>query len=411
MTSSTPPLASAFDRTRVRPSGCSSAIPAECSSHNRYDVHASTSHALRLARANPPLACSNASADKPRMARAVHDHDDLRRLVERLLRSFAKHHDSWATQIEPASLRAFRRRLDESSELFRERAAEAQPTKSPSAREEKTSPTDARLDRVRTICAECLVAERLLLAGCEVEYEVETPSGRHVDFRAWRDGAALDIHVKRAPQPTLRDTPAVVPNAWRTLETVHRNLVVALALTRNLRGRALHAALDEAFAFVEQASVGDEIAFRDAEARTAARLRAIAPSTSGHVELVPDHSASFDSHVPRFQATLRKAFAQFMPRSENVIVVCGSTGGFEAFATALLGSHIERWDKKPRVGELMAYGRGGDGFWSGAMRNQSRIAIYWALERNAQPLVFLREPSVATERAKAAVALARKIFA
>ena len=345
------------------------------------------------------------------MARSAHDQDDLRRLVERLLRSFAKHHEQWAALIEPASLRAFRRRLDESAELFSQRAVAAQHAKPASAAEEKAGAPDPRLDRVRTICAECLVAERLLLAGCEVEYEVETPSGRHVDFRAWRDGATLDIHVKRAPQPTLRDTPAIVPNAWRTLETVHRNLVVALALTRNLRGRALHAALDEAFAFVEQASVGDEIAFRDREARTAARLRAIGPSTSGHVELVPDHSASFDSHVPRFQSTLRKAFAQFMPRSENVIVVCGSTGGFEAFATALLGSHIERWDKKPRVGELMAYGRGGDGFWSGAMRNQSRIAIYWALERNAQPLVFLREPPLNTERAKAAVALAREIFA
>ena len=361
------------------------------------------------------------------MARAAHDRDDLRRLVDRLHRSFAEHHAAWATRIEPASLRAFRRRLDDSAEILAERtnttrskrtgvhadsAGSSQASAEGSAKGSNSdSNIEPRLDRVRTICAECLVAERLLLAGCEVEYEVETPSGRHVDFRAWRDGAALDIHVKRAPHPTLRDTSTVVPTSWRTLETVHRNLVVALALTRNLRGRALHAALDEAFAFVEQASVGDEIAFRDAEARTAARLRAIAPSTSSHVEVVPDHSASFDSHVPRFQATLRKAFAQFMPRSENVMVVCGSTGGFEAFATALLGSHIERWDKKPRVGELMAYGRGGDGFWSGAMRNQSRIAVYWALEPFAQPLLFLREPPGSTERAKAAVTLARAIFA
>jgi hypothetical protein len=314
--------------------------------------------------------------------------------VKRLDRAFAREAADWSQRIDPATLRTFRRALDAAHQTLAEREL-----------------ADTRLDRVRTVCAECLVAERLLSSGCHVTYELETPSGRHVDFRAERDGAILDIHVKRAPHPTLEDQPGVVTPAWRALEDVRRGIVVALALAKNLRGRALHAALDEAFDFVEQASVGDEIAFRDAEARTAARLRVIAPSPSGHVELVPDQSASFDGHVPRFQATLRKAFAQFMPRSENVIVVCGSTGGFEAFATALLGSHIERWDRRPKPGELVAYGRGGDGFWSGSMRNQSRMAVYWALDPLAQPLLFVREPRATGERPKGALALARSIFA
>ncbi|MFM7261893.1 MAG: hypothetical protein ACKO3W_14980 [bacterium] len=328
------------------------------------------------------------------MARAPHDRIVLERLVKRLDRAFAAQAAAWTDRIDAATLRAFRRALDAAGETLAGRDV-----------------ADARLDRVRTVCAECLVAERLLAANCRVTYELETPSARHVDFRAQRDGATLDIHVKRAPQPTLHDQPGVVTPAWRVLEGVHRGIVVAVALTKNLRGRALHAALDEAFDFVEQASVGDEIAFRDAEARTAARLRVIAPSSSGRVELVPDHSASFDGHVPRFQSTLRKAFAQFMPRSENLIVVCGSTGGFEAFATALLGSQIERWDRRPRPGELVAYGRGGDGFWSGSMRNQSRLAVYWALEPFAQPMLFVREPRATAERSKDAFALARSIFA
>lgn len=268
----------------------------------------------------------------------------------------------------------------------------------------------AQLDRARSIAAEVLVATRLLESGCEVEHEVETPNGRHVDFRATKAGASLSIHVKRAPQPTLRDAQVSVPPAWRTLETVSRGVVVAFSLARNLRGKALHAALDDAFRFIEQASVGDETLLRDSEGRTAVRLRVIAPSTGARAELVADLSASFDDHVPRFQATLRKAFVQFMPRAENLIVVCGSMGGIEAFATALLGSHIERWDRRPRVGELVAYGRAGDGFWSGEMRNQSRLAVYWPIALDAGPLLFLRE-SRTTRPAARSVELARAVFA
>lgn len=352
------------------------------------------------------LAKPHRNADKPPMARSKNERSNLRQLVNALARRFAAKEAEWATLIDPRVLRRFRRELNDLSERLTGNAAP------------NDAEATATLDRARSVCAELMVAARILDAGCEVEHEAETPSGRHVDFRARKNGVVLNVHVKRAPQPTLRDAEAIVPMAWRVLEKVHRGLVVALALSRNLHGRAMQAALGEAFAFVEQASVGDELAFRDAEARTAARLRAIAPSPTGFVELVADLSASFDSHVPRFQSTLRKAFAQFMPRSENVIVVCGSTGGIEAFATALLGSNIERWDKRPRVGELVAYGRGGDGFWAGSMRNQSRLAVYWTIAKGSGPLLFVREMSSArsgprppSDRSKLAIALAREIFA
>jgi hypothetical protein len=325
------------------------------------------------------------------MARSPDESNLLGELLDDLARTFADEEAHWSDFIDARTLRRFRRNLDESLEAV-----------ASSRRDQRV------LDRARSIASELLVAERLLSGGCTVEHEAETPSGRRVDFVARREGAVLCVHVKRAPQPTLRDAQVTVPAAWRTLESVRRGVVVALALARNLRGRALNAALDEAFEFVEQASVGDELAFRDSEARLSARLRVIAPSTGGRVELVADLSQSFDDHVPRFQSTLRKAFAQFMPRTENLIVVCGSAGGVEAFATALLGSHIERWDKRPRAGELIAYGRGGDGFWAGSMRNQSRLAAYWTLAPGHGPLLFVREP---TGNSTAGARLARSVFA
>ena len=327
------------------------------------------------------------------MARRQTELDALRPLVADLARHAARSDATWQTLAGMRLLRAFRRNLDEIGEAL----AAAQPS-------------PATMDSIRTACAEIMVAQRLLDAGCALEREAETPSGKRVDFLATRDGTSLHVHVKRAPQPTLRDASIVVPQAWRTLESIRRGLVVALSLARNLRGRALQHALADAFPFLEQASVGEELSIRDGEGHTIARLRVIAPSAGGTIELVADLSSAFDNHVPRFQNTLRKAFTQFMPRGENIIVVCGSSGAVEAFATALLGSNIERWDKRPRVGELVAYGRGGDGFWSGAMRNQSRMAAYWPMAKATGPLLFLREGAV---RACASnpVMLARAIFA
>jgi hypothetical protein len=359
-------------------------------------VQARAARTMRTADGRAPvarLARSRLKPDKPPMATRHTELDALRPLVAELARHAARSDAAWRGLADPRLLRGFRRDLDSLSGSL----AQAEPTA-------------FALDAMRTVCAEIMVAQRLLDAGCAIEREAATPSGKRVDFLARRDGAALHVHVKRAPQPAQRDAAIVVPQAWRSLEQVRRGLVVALSLARNLRGRALQHALAEAFPFLEQASIGEELSIKDEENRTVARLRVIAPSAAGTTELVADLAAAFDNHVPRFQNALRKAFTQFMPRGENIIVVCGSSGAVEPFATALLGSHIERWDKRPRVGELVAYGRGGDGFWAGAMRNQSRMAVYWPMTRGSGPLLFLREGAVRAGTSKA-VGLARSIFA
>jgi hypothetical protein len=67
----------------------------------------------------------------------------------------------------------------------------------------------------------------------------------------------------------------------------------------------------------------------------------------------------------------------------------------------------------------VAYGRGGDGFWAGSLRNQSRLAAYWTLARGNGPLLFLREPGAragaattpASSTSAGAIRLARSVFA
>lgn len=328
------------------------------------------------------------------MARAATDRGLLRPLATRLSAALADEAAVWEPLAGTPMLRRLARTLEAAARDLQALAGD-----------------EPAADRTRSVLAEALVATRLLAHGCAIEHEVATPGGRRVDFRARRDGVLLDVHVKRAPQPTLRDRHGAIPPAWRALGAVERGVVATLAVARPLRGRTLEFALEDARDFLVQASLGEELAILDAERTTAARLRIVAPSARATVELVPDLSASFDDHVPRFQATLRKAFAQFMPRSENLIVVCGSAGGIEPFTTALLGSHIERWDRRPRAGALVAYGRGGDGFWSGARRNQSRLAAYWTLDPHAEPLLFLREGAGARTGHPRSISLAREIFA
>lgn len=348
------------------------------------------------------------------MSRGTPDATAIAALLAQLERLYAREETAWSERMDLKVLRRFRRALDEAQQrVLAQRSADG-------ARETHD------LDAARTLCAETMVGARLLLSGCTVEHEVATPSGKHVDFQARRDGLTLHVHVKRAPQETFRAVHGSVPRAWRALEHVHRGLIVALYLWKNLRGAALQAALRDAFEFVEQASVGDELLLRERRAartkgdpldeQPCARLRIAGPSASGHAEVVADIEEHMDRYVPRFQATLRKACSQFMPRGENVIVVCGNHIGFEAFATALLGSRIERWDRRPRLGSYIAYGRGGDGFWAGSMRNQSRMAVYWPLDLGAAPLLFVRQTATARgaarqEKHQPAAQLVQSIFA
>jgi len=59
------------------------------------------------------------------------------------------------------------------------------------------------------------------------------------------------------------------------------------------------------------------------------------------------------------------------------------------FETALLGSHIERWDAYPPQGRRVAHGRGEDGFWSGSRHDQSR-AVGWCLAGPDRPAPSVR---------------------
>jgi len=55
----------------------------------------------------------------------------------------------------------------------------------------------------------------------------------------------------------------------------------------------------------------------------------------------------------------------------------------------------------------VAYGRAGDGFWAGALRSESRLAVFWPLVPKSDPQLFVRAGCVPRGTG---LALARTVF-
>jgi hypothetical protein len=69
-----------------------------------------------------------------------------------------------------------------------------------------------------------------------------------------------------------------------------------------------------------------------------------------------------------------------MPKEANLILVCTpNIEGANDVNSALLGSHVERWDEKPSKGKRVAHGRGDDGFWKSNHRVTSQMAGWFWL--------------------------------
>jgi hypothetical protein len=88
--------------------------------------------------------------------------------------------------------------------------------------------------------------------------------------------------------------------------------------------------------------------------------------------------SGFIDQAPRFRRLMHRAHHQFMPRAVNVIAICSSHEGDQVdFETALLGSHVERWDAFPPRGKRVAHGRASDGFWHGQRFSDSHFAVWF----------------------------------
>lgn len=230
--------------------------------------------------------------------------------------------------------------------------------------------------------AEARVARRLMHAGCGLEFELPTPNGRTCDFEVTVNGEKFFLHVKC---PTLaHPRRATLPSFLRSIEHVPRPFLVEVDWRSDLNDSELAAFASEARQFVAEASMGEELLHRDHDGVAAGTVRITGTVQGDRASVVV---VSFvQGSIARVGRLLERAHEQFMPGGENVILILTELSAHDRLVDlALLGTHVERWDKLPRGDHHVAHGRAEDGFWTRCRFDRSRVVSWMQMENNTTP--------------------------
>lgn len=268
------------------------------------------------------------------------------------------------------------------------------------------------------LLAEHLVAAHLSRLGCALARDVPVPSGSSADFAVARDGERFHAHVKWLSHVEPRGGRTIdrrggdavdandsggrlrlgpIPRVLRELERIDRPVEVAIRWRAGAGCARFRRMVKEVAPFLRSARISEERVAHDTRGMEIGRVRVVAPLDAGsRLRLIDERRmARRILQAARAQRLLRKALAQFAPRSTNVIVVVGSDPEqAHAMDLALRGSVVEDWSRFPRRGERVAHGRADDGFWSGG-RASASTAVAWMLPgpsmRPARRVLWIRD--------------------
>ncbi len=250
------------------------------------------------------------------------------------------------------------------------------------------SHTDERtfLDAV----AEAIIARYLLERGCELRLEVATPAGRQCDLEVRCDGQLFYLHVKRVNTGRPQQRRLAISSRLRNLERLPRPYLVSLRWREELSDEQMQEFVTRAGEFILHARVGDELVVHDKRNEELGGVLIAAPWDGSHVNLTIGLPSGFVDEAPRMLRLMQRAHQQFMPKQANVILIGTShEDDLADFESALLGAHIERWDRHPPAGRRIAHGRADDGFWSGT-RHIDSAAASWFRFAPGEPAPALR---------------------
>ena len=228
---------------------------------------------------------------------------------------------------------------------------------------------------------EALIADRLNRQGCTLDVEVETPAGRSCDFRVERDGVEWYLHVKRLHERDVAERSLAISPRLRILENIERPFIARIRWADGLPDELMQDLVVRASTFLEMARIGDELTVRDESGLEIGAVRVVAAWEGSHVSLAIGLPERFVDQTQRIRRLLDRAYRQFMPKAENVVLVVGTRPDESIdFESALLGAGEERWDAHPTRDGRAPVGRASDGFWSGGSRSDSRICGWsWSL--------------------------------
>jgi hypothetical protein len=233
--------------------------------------------------------------------------------------------------------------------------------------------------------AEAQTIAAALAAGASTELHVPTHDGRLCDLVATRGSVRLWVHVKSlapdplndpAPNERRRAVQEELVASLRGVESVPRGVVVSVEALAPLV--ASPPDVEAVQAFLRRASIGDELLVRSAAGDVLGRMSVLSPWDGGHVAIAPGDVQRPGHHRDRIDRLVRKACAQFMPGERNLVAIAAMPEQELAIDWALLGTPIERWDRFPRRGERVAFGRAEDGLWSRGREPSCRMAAWMA---------------------------------
>ncbi|MEE2907984.1 MAG: hypothetical protein VX527_09160 [Planctomycetota bacterium] len=233
---------------------------------------------------------------------------------------------------------------------------------------------------------EAIVADRLDRMGCELSIEVPTPRGRTCDLQVRRDGIEFYVHIKRLHSGRRTRRIRISPRL-RVLEGIERPWLVRVRWVDGLSDKDMQELVVRCSEFLHQARVGDELTVRSESGRELGGIRVVAPWEGRTVSLAIGLPEGFQERGERLRRLMERASRQFMPKSDNVVLVATPYADDLAdFDTALLGSNVERWDPSQPPGQRMNWGRADDGFWKGSSRESSRVMGWFRFRPIAKEL-------------------------
>lgn len=237
--------------------------------------------------------------------------------------------------------------------------------------------TATRPARRLAVRAEIEILLRCLAAGLEVRTEVSIDGGRPIDLVVALPTGRFAVHVKRLP--VVLDAAPPVPAAFTALSDVPRPYRVGVRWLDTEPPDA--GVIEEVRGFLRAARMRDRHPIkRDDRVLGIVEVRAPSADQRGIIQFVPMGTANA-LMVERTGRLLRRGYAQFAPGLENAIVVVGGSDETEDLVDrAILGGHVERWDRLPNVGQRVAHGRDDGGLWTGRHYERSRLVGWCPLD-------------------------------
>ena len=236
------------------------------------------------------------------------------------------------------------------------------------------------------VWAEAMVADRFHRAGCELAVEVPTPNGRSCDLRVRRDGREFFVHIKRL-HAGRRSRHIRISPRLRVLEGIRRPWLVRIRWADGLTDEDMQELVVRCSEFLLHANLGDELTVRSEHGHELGGIRVVAPWEGKTVSLAIGLPEGFQERGQKIRRVMERAMRQFMPGSDNIIMVATPYADDLAdFDSALLGSNIEQWNPSQPPGQRMNWGRAEDGFWQGRAREASQVMGWFRFRPSADDL-------------------------